>query len=123
MDFNNVTKGKAVPLGIIIIIITYLVSGANSSILPFVFFAGILVGIMKNSDVAESLVASLLASFIGSLVGIIISVALMYVSYGSTYLLFMLSSSLYMFILYVIVGGIGGIIGYYISKEIEHENN
>lgn len=121
MDFNNVTKGKAVPLGIIIIIITYLVSGANSSILPFVFFAGILVGIMKNSDVTESLVASLLASFIGSLVGIIISVALMYVSYGSAYLLFMLSSSLYIFILYVIVGGIGGIIGYYISKEIEHE--
>ena len=38
MDFNNVTKGKAIPLGIIIIVLTYLLSGASSSILREEYF-------------------------------------------------------------------------------------
>ena len=43
MDINNVTKGKIVPLGILIIIITYLISGSSSSITPYILFTGIII--------------------------------------------------------------------------------
>lgn len=119
MDFNNVTKGKAIPLGIIIIIITYLVSGASSSILPFIFFTGILIGIMKHDDVLESLVASLIASFVATVIATIISLIMIYVSYGEMYVTYMLNSSLISIIFYIIAGAIGGIIGYYIFKELQ----
>lgn len=118
MDINHILKGKTVPLGIIIIIITYLVSGASSSILPFVFFTGIIVGIIKNRDVVEAGVAGLLVSLFGSIITTVISVGLMYVSYGSAYVSYVLGSSLIMVVFYVVVGAIGGVIGYYISKEI-----
>lgn len=118
MELNNIFKGKAVALGVIIILITYLVSGSSSSILPFVFFTGILMGIIKNSDVIEGLIAGLATSFIGSVLTTIISIGLMYVSYGSAYVSYILSSSLYLIIFYIIVGAIGGAIGYYISQEI-----
>lgn len=118
MDINYVLKGKTVPLGIIIIIITYLVSGANSSILPFVFFTGILVGIIKSRDVVEAAVAGLATSFIASVITTIISVGLMYVSYGYAYVSYVLASSLYLIVFYIVVGAVGGVIGYYISGEI-----
>ena len=105
MDFNNVTKGKAIPLGIIIIVLTYLLSGASSSILPFVFFTGILVGLMKHDNITESAVAALLVALIGSV--------------RSTYLAYTLTSSLYLVILYIIAGAIGGVIGYYIFNELD----
>ena len=118
MDINNILKGKAIPLGVIIIIITYLVSGTSSSILPFVFFTGIIVGLIKNTDMKEAGIAGLVTSFIASVITTIISVGLMYVSYGSAYVSYVLGSSLYLFVFYLIVGTIGGIIGYYISEEI-----
>ncbi|RAP43761.1 DUF5518 domain-containing protein [uncultured Methanosphaera sp.] len=119
MDFNKVTKGKAVPLGIIIIIITYLISGSSSSILPFVFITGILVGIMKNEEVAESTVAAFLSTLIGAVVATIISLIMMYMSYGSIYFTYMLYSSLYSLVFYIIAGTIGGVIGYYVYQELD----
>lgn len=120
MELNNITKGKAVPLGVLIIVITYLVSGASSSILPFIFFTGIIMGIIKNSEVLEGCAAGLLAALIGSVIATIISIGLMYVSYGMTYVNYVLMSTIYMIIFYIIVGGIGGAIGHYIYKEIEN---
>lgn len=118
MDFNNVTKGKTIPLGIIIIIITYLLSGASSSILPFVFLTGILVGLMKHDDVIESTVAALIVALVGSVIATIISAGFIYLSYGQTYLSYVLMTSLYSIIFYVIAGAIGGVIGYYTFNEI-----
>ncbi|RAP45042.1 MAG: hypothetical protein BZ135_06835 [Methanosphaera sp. rholeuAM6] len=118
MDINQVLKGKAIPLGVIIIIITYLVSGTSTSILPFVFFTGIIVGIIKNTDRIEAGVAGLITSFIGSIITTVISVALMYVSYGLTYVSYILGSSVFLIVFYIIAGAVGGVIGYYISQEI-----
>ena len=118
MDFNKVTQGKAVPLGIIIIIITYLISGSSSSILPFVFITGILVGIMKNEEVAESTVAAFLSTLIGAVVATVISLIMMYMSYGPIYFTYMLYSSLYSLVFYIIAGTIGGVIGYYVYQEL-----
>lgn len=118
MDFNKVTQGKAVPLGIIIIIITYLISGSSSSILPFIFITGILVGIMKNEEVAESTVAAFLSTLIGAVVATVISLIMMYMSYGPIYFTYMLYSSLYSLVFYIIAGTIGGVIGYYVYQEL-----
>lgn len=118
MDINQILKGRTIPLGVIIIIITYLVSGASSSILPFVFFTGIIVGLIKNEDMITSAVAGLITAFIGSIITTIISVGLMYISYGAAYVAYVLTSSLFMIIFYLVVGAVGGIIGYYISQEI-----
>lgn len=120
MDINQILKGKAIPLGVIIIIITYLVSGASSSILPFVFFTGIIIGLMKNDDMTTSAVAGLFTAFIGSVITTIITVGLMYVSYGAAYVSYVLSSSLFLILFYLVVGTVGGVIGYYISKELNN---
>ena len=119
MYFNKVTQGKAVPLGIIIIIITYLISGSSSSILPFIFITGILVGIMKNEEVAESTVAAFLSTLIGAVVATVISLIMMYMSYGPIYFTYMLYSSLYSLVFYIIAGTIGGVIGYYVYQELD----
>ncbi|RAP53196.1 MAG: hypothetical protein BZ137_07315 [Methanosphaera sp. rholeuAM130] len=119
MDINNVTKGKIVPLGIIIIIITYLISGSSSSITPYILFTGIIIGLVKNQSVAESAVAGGLASLIGSFIVTILTLGFTYMIYGSLYLQYMLSSSLLYLAIYTLVGVIGGILGYYISKELE----
>lgn len=119
MDINQVLKGKTVPLGVIIIIITYLSGGLSTSILPFVFMTGILMGLIKNEDKIEALVTGLITALIGSIITTIINVGFMYVLYGSAYVSYILTNSLYMILLYLIVGAIGGIIGYYVSEEIK----
>ncbi|MDO5825336.1 MAG: DUF5518 domain-containing protein [Methanosphaera sp.] len=119
MDINNVTKGKIVPLGIIIIIITYLISGSSSSITPYILFTGIIIGLVKNQSVVESAVAGGLASLIGSFIVTILTLGFTYMIYGSLYLQYMLSSSLLYLAIYTLVGVIGGILGYYISKELK----
>ena len=120
MDINQVLKGKSIPLGVIIIIITYLAGGLSTSILPFVFFTGILMGFIKNNDKIEALLAGLITAFIGSIITTIINVGFMFILYGSAYVSYMLSNSFYLIVLYLIVGAIGGIIGYYVSEEIKN---
>jgi len=120
MDINQILKGKTIPLGVIIIVITYLSGGLSTSILPFVFFTGILIGFIKNNDKIEALIAGLIAAFIGSVITTIINVGFMYVLYGSAYVTYLLTNSLYLIILYIIGGAIGGIIGYYVSEEIKN---
>ena len=119
MDINQILKGKTIPLGIIIIIISYLAGGLSTSILPFVFFTGILMGFIKNNDTIEALVAGLIAALIGSIITTIINVAFMFILYGSAYVSYMLTNSIYLIVLYIIVGAIGGVIGYYVSEEIQ----
>lgn len=118
MDLNNAVKGKAVPLGIIIIIICYLTSGASSSIVPYILFTGLLVGIMRNDDIKESLVASAVSTLVGSVIVSIFSFAVTYLSYGSIYASYMITSLSIYILIYVVVGIVGGILGYYISNEI-----
>lgn len=118
MNINNVTRGKAVPLGILIILITYLVGGLSSSVLPFVFFTGIIVALMKCDELAESVVAAFLASLFGSVIVTAITLGFYYVLYGSIYFNYMFMQSLYMAVFYIIVGVIGGIVGYFVSREL-----
>ena len=118
MDLNKITKGKSIPLGIIIIIITYLISGLSASVAPFILFTGILIGLMNSDDVKEAAVASFLASLIASVIITIISLGIMSISYGMTYLMYFASSYVIYGIMYIIVGAIGGVFGYYMSKEI-----
>ncbi len=118
MDINNVTKGKIVPLGIIIIIITYLISGSSSSITPYILFTGIIIGLVKNQSLGESAVAGGLASLIASFVVTILTLAFTYMIYGPLYVQYMLTSTLLYLVIYTLVGVIGGVLGYYISKEL-----
>lgn len=118
MDLNNAIKGKAVPLGIIIIIISYLTSGASSSIVPYILFTGILIGIMKNDDMKESAVASGLATLVAAVLISIFSFAITYMSYGAVYANYMITSLTMYIIIYIVVGLVGGMLGYFISKEI-----
>ncbi|MBE6493142.1 MAG: hypothetical protein E7Z84_00835 [Methanosphaera stadtmanae] len=118
MDLNKITKGKSIPLGIIIIIITYLISGLSTSVAPFILFTGILIGLMNSDDIKEAAVASFLASLIASVIVIIISLSIMTMSYGMAYVAYFASPYILYGIMYVIAGVIGGIIGYYISNEI-----
>lgn len=118
MDINNVTKGKIVPLGIIIIIITYLISGSSSSITPYILFTGIIIGLVKNQSLGESAVAGGLASLIASFIVTILTLAFTYMIYGPLYVQYMLTSTLLYLVIYTLVGVIGGVLGYYISKEL-----
>jgi hypothetical protein len=118
MDINYVTRGKIVPLGIIIIILTYLISGTSTNITPYILFTGIIIGLVKNESVLDAAVAGALASLIGSFIVTIITLVFMYMIYGSIYVQYMLTSSLIYLVLYTIVGVIGGVLGYYISKEL-----
>ena len=122
MDINNVTKGKIVPLGIIIIIITYLISGSSSSITPYILFTGIIIGLVKNQSLGESAVAGGLASLIASFVVTILTLAFTYMIYGPLYVQYMLTSTLLYLVIYTLVGVIGGVLGYYISKALRISN-
>jgi hypothetical protein len=94
MDINYVTRGKIVPLGIIIIILTYLISGTSTNITPYILFTGIIIGLVKNESVLDAAVAGALASLIGSFIVTIITLVFMYMIYGSIYVQYMLTSSL-----------------------------
>lgn len=118
MDINNVTNGKIVPLGIIIIIITYLISGSSSSITPYILFTGIIIGLVKNQSIPESATAGGLAALIASFVVTILTLAFTYMIYGPLYVQYMLTSTLLYLVIYTLVGVIGGVLGYYISKEM-----
>lgn len=120
MNINQILKGKAIPLGVIITIIAYLVSGGTTSILPFVLFTGILIGLIKNEDVLTSAVAGFIMAFISSVITTIISVGFMYVSYGMAYVSYVLTNSLYIILFYLVVGAVGGVIGYYVSEELKN---
>ncbi len=119
MDLNKITKGKSIPLGIIIIIITYLISGLSTSVAPFILFTGILIGLMNNDEISEAAVASFLSSLIASVIIIIISLGLMTTSYGFQYVSYFAGPYVLYGIMYIVAGVIGGIIGYYISNEID----
>ena len=112
MNIKDIFSDKALPLGVIIIIITYLVSGASSNILPYVFITSILVGIMKHNTPLESAVVGLVTTAI-------VSCGLYFIMYGATYLTYALSSIIFVFPFYIILGAIGGAIGYYCAKELK----
>ncbi|WP_323736479.1 DUF5518 domain-containing protein [Methanosphaera sp. ISO3-F5] len=118
MEFKNIFNDKALPLGVIIIIITYLVSGASSNILPYVFMTSILVGIMKHDSLVESAVVGLVTTFVACLITAIISCGLYFIMYGSAYVTYALSSIIFVFPFYIVLGAIGGAIGYYCAKEL-----
>ncbi|PWL07621.1 DUF5518 domain-containing protein [Methanosphaera cuniculi] len=124
MDFNEIVSGKCVPLGILSIVIFYLIGGASSSVLPFIFLTCIAVGYIKSISLTDTIVAGLLVSFIGGIINLLISVGLVYVSYGATYAMYMFTSvSSINLILSIIVGIIGGAIGYFIKDEVIKNNN
>lgn len=119
MNIKRIFDDKALPLGVIIIVITYLVSGTSSNILPYVFFTSILVGIMKHETLIESAVVGLVTTFIACVITAVISGGLYYVLYGATYVNYALSSIVFTFPFYIILGAIGGAIGYYSAKELK----
>lgn len=123
MDFNNITKGKCVPLGIIMIVIFYLVGGTTSTIYPFILLTTMMTGYIKgNNTVSESAVTGLIISVIGTLITVIINVALIYVSYGGQYASYMIAQTLpFTLLIGLIVGAVGGVLGYYIRGEMKLE--
>ena len=123
MDLNYITKGKALPLGVIIIIVTFLVSGASTSIVPYVFFTGILMGIIKSKGVVEAAVTGLITALLGSIISMALYMAIVMMSYGSEYAGYVLGSSFIIIILYLIVGIVGGAIGYFVKQELDSSSN
>lgn len=123
MDFNNITKGKCVPLGIIMIVIFYLVGETTSTIYPFILLTTMMAGYIKgNNTVSESAVTGLIISVIGTLITVIINVALIYVSYGGQYASYMIAQTLpFTLLIGLIVGAVGGVLGYYIRGEMKLE--
>lgn len=119
MELKNIFNDKALPLGVIIILITYLVSGASSNILPYVFIASVLVGIMKHDSAMESGVVGLVTTFIACLITAIISCGLYFVLYGASYVSYVLSSIVFVFPFYIVLGAVGGVIGFYCAKELD----
>ena len=123
MDFNEIVSGKCVPLGILSIVIFYLIGGASSSVLPFIFLTCIAVGYIKSISLTDTIVAGLLVSLIGGIINLLIYVGLVYVSYGSTYTMYIFNAASINLILSIIVGIIGGAIGYFIKDEVIKNNN
>lgn len=124
VDFNSITKGKCIPLGILTILIFYIMGfGSTSTIYSFMFLTAIFIGYMKDYSQLNALIAGLLTTVIGGIIIAIINVALIYVSYGQTYASYMISMELPVILLCsMAVGIIGGLIGYYVSCEIKANN-
>ena len=74
---------------------------------------------MNNDEISEAAVASFLSSLIASVIIIIISLGLMTTSYGFQYVSYFAGPYVLYGIMYIVAGVIGGIIGYYISNEID----
>lgn len=124
MDFNEILNGKCVPLAILTIVIFYLIGGTESSILPFIFLTCIAVGYIKSISITDTVIAGLLVSFIGAIINLFINVAIIYAAYGSTYAMYMFTNAgAINLLLSIIVGMIGGAIGYYIKDEVTKNNN
>lgn len=128
MDLNKVTSGYAIPIGIVIIIIAYiigfqlffasaLINLITSTVGLLFFFIGILEGIMKHDEVIESATASAITSAVGSICITIITPIMLNIinapHYFNNY-----GPSAFDLIIFVIVGIVGGIIGYYLIREI-----
>ena len=128
MDLNKVTSGYAIPIGIVIIIIAYiigfqlffasaLINLITSTVGLLFFFIGILEGIMKHDEVIESATASAITSAVGS-IGITIITPIMLNIINAPHYLNNYGPSAFDLIIFVIVGIVGGIIGYYLIREI-----
>ncbi|MCD7781206.1 MAG: DUF5518 domain-containing protein [Methanosphaera sp.] len=122
MDFNYVTQGKAIPLGVILITLFYLLGGSSSGMGPYFIITCILVAFIKNNTLGDSVVAATLTSIFGIIIVSVISLGSIYLMYGETYLIYILSSY-YIYIVFYLIGGIiGGIIGHYLDREIKKSN-
>ena len=105
------------------IVIFYLVGGTTSTIYPFILLTTMMAGYIKgNNTVSESAVTGLIISVIGRLITVIINVPLIYVSYGGQYASYMIAQTLpFTLLIGLIVGAVGGVLGYYIRGEMKLE--
>lgn len=136
MDLNNVTSGYAIPIGIIIIIISYIIGFQlffasalihliASTVGLLFFFTGILEGIMKHGEISESATASAITSAVGAICITIITPIILNIANAPLYLN-NYGPSAFDLIIFVIAGTAGGVIGYYLiggifkQKTTEH---
>lgn len=100
------------------IIACSILTSNTSFILPSLLFIGILSGIMKNNSMNETLITTLIAFIIGSIFAFIISLITVYYTYGGLYAIAVVQYSVFNILIYIIIGCIGGALGYYVSDEI-----
>ena len=122
MNINKVLSGKSIALGALSIIILFLISG-GASMLPFVLFIGIIMGLIKRESIQESALAGCIASLIGAVCVCIFAIAYTYIIYngiyGMDYLSYMILNYVYSGVYFIIVGTVGAVIGNFISKELK----
>lgn len=102
------------------IVPTSLYSGDATIILPTIFFIGIISGIIKNTNMEDTLISTFTAFLIGSILTFIISLIIVYYSEGGFYAIALIQYSLINIIIFTLIGCIGGAIGHHIINEIRN---
>ena len=118
MNIKSLITDKSIWIGVLLIILCYLLSDESSSIPPFIFITGILLGLINKDSMNELLVKSTIMSFIGSLIAAIISVVVVYYSYGGLSAASIIYPSLFYIVIYMIIGIAGSAAGYYFNEEL-----
>ncbi len=130
MDLNELFESKTIPIGVSIIVIAYLIGYQlfiASTIIRFLtptagllfFFTGILVGMMKHDEIEQSIVAAGITSASGSIAITLITYIIVSMNDTYGYSQFLnIGPSVMNLLIFIVVGAIGGAIGYYIIREI-----
>lgn len=119
IDLKNVFRGNTLLLTIVMIVPTSLYSGDATIIMPTILFIGILSGILKNSNMNETLVSTLISFLIGSVITFLISLIVVYYTEGGFYAIALIQYSLINIIIFTLIGCIGGALGYHVKEEIK----
>ena len=105
------------------IIICASITGDSGSVLPYMLFIGIFIGIIKNESQSQAIIASLITVIIGSLISTIISLIIVFYEEGGLYAIFLIQSIPVMFLFYIFITIVGGALGYYIAEELKTKIN
>ena len=114
-------KNKSEILGILTISFIYILSGYKSNKFPFILIITIFIGYIKHNTKSEAILSATLTSITGS----IICLFLVYLGYCLNLIgyYYYFANTLFMIVSFTLVGFIGGIIGYYLKKEVNDVSN
>ncbi len=119
-NLKKIFKGRIIALTILMIII-FSVTPTNMVVNPFILFTGVITAIMMNDSMKNTMILIIVTFILGALISSIIAIIYLSFIYGIIYAMNILPYYLINIISYVILGCIGGLIGYNINS-IKLEN-
>ncbi|MBQ6218441.1 MAG: hypothetical protein IJJ47_01800 [Methanosphaera sp.] len=119
IDIKNIIRGKTIPLTILMILACSLLSADMTVIIPSLFFIGIIMGIMKNAPMNETVLTSIISFIIGSILAFIVSLITIYYTEGGLFAIALIQYSSIYIIYYVFIGVIGSMLGFHIKNELK----